>query len=304
MNKYLLCLLAMAAGSISAQQRVYVSTFGNDANPCNTVSQPCATFQGAISKANAGGTVFALDSADFGPVNINSSVTIDGGEHGAFISTMNTGVQIGANAAIVLRNLSIVLLVGANSVTGISGTLFGQSLTLDHVSVSTVGGNGVQTTTGIQLNLVPNAKVNLKDVNVESMQYGILLSPDAGNPAVPFLATLENVSVYASVNGLSAIDGEMTIRNSSFLGGSLSTGITIGANSSAPVSLIENTRIANSNVGIFATGGQTLRLSNDVISRNGTGINASGGATVISYRNNVFAGNTNDGTSALATSLK
>src|SRR5579859_4476950 len=159
MKKYLLSLLVITAGPIFAQQRVYVSTFGNDANPCTTVSQPCGSFQGAILKAGAGGTVFALDSADFGPVNINSSVTIDGGEHGAFISSSNTAVNIVANATVVLKNLSIVLLVGANSVTGIGGTLFGQTLTLDHVTISTVGGNGVQTTTGIQLNVVPNAQV-------------------------------------------------------------------------------------------------------------------------------------------------
>src|SRR6478752_2955435 len=63
------------APSATPQMRTYVSGLGSDANPC-TVSAPCQTFQRALAMTVAGGTIFVLDSANYGPVTINKAVTI------------------------------------------------------------------------------------------------------------------------------------------------------------------------------------------------------------------------------------
>jgi hypothetical protein len=106
----------MAAGiPLSAGNKVYVATFGNDANPCTTFSQPCATFTGAISKAGPDGDVLALDAGDFEPISISTPITIDGGAHGAFATRNgNSGtvaVSLGqfADGPVILLNISIVI---------------------------------------------------------------------------------------------------------------------------------------------------------------------------------------------------
>ncbi len=118
-------------------------------------------------------------------------------------------------------------------------------------------------------------------------------------------ANLQNVVIQAARggSGFSALDISVTVRNSSVGGGGFfGTGIVLASSVTSPVSLIDNTQVLNCGTGIFLHSG-TLRLSNAVITGNTTGINTTGG-TLISFRNNVFAGNGTDGAPALTSSLK
>src|SRR5258708_11270014 len=94
MKDRLFCtFLLIATGTpLSAGSKVYVATFGNDGNPCNTFSQPCATWGGAISRAGSSGVVLALDSGDFVPIDISPPIVIDGGAHGAFATGSRLGI--------------------------------------------------------------------------------------------------------------------------------------------------------------------------------------------------------------------
>src|SRR4029079_10975769 len=66
-------LLAQAPG----QARTYVSGSGSDNNPC-TLLQPCNTLQGALAKTAPGGQINTLDSANYGYVTIDKTVSIVG----------------------------------------------------------------------------------------------------------------------------------------------------------------------------------------------------------------------------------
>src|SRR5690242_10602964 len=57
------------------QMRTYVSGTGNDSNPCSTTA-PCRTFARALTLTQAKGEIYVLNSADYGPVTINKSVSI------------------------------------------------------------------------------------------------------------------------------------------------------------------------------------------------------------------------------------
>lgn len=314
MTNRMLCLLGLlAAGQLlSAGNKVYVATFGNDGNPCNTFSQPCATWGGAISKAGASGVVLALDSGDFGSMNINQPIVVDGGAHGAFAtgSGQIVGISIGqfAHGPVILRNISVVIdPPSGNSVsdTGIVVELQGGSLVLDHVSV-TVGPDSFETSSaeGIFIGAVAGVPVDLKDVTISGVFRGIDIANLAANPTAPVNALLQNVSVSASQIGIDAIEAGVTVRNSSFRGAGFSTtGINLFAASSSPVSTLDSSQVTNNAPGISVHGG-TLRLFNNVISGNTTGITTSGGGTVISFRNNAFSGNGTDGSPLLSTSLK
>src|SRR4029079_1111985 len=95
--------------SVAPQMRTYVSGMGNDANPC-TVSLPCQTFQTALALTTPGGTIFVLDSANYGPVTINKAITITSeGATAGVLATSGVGITIsaGANDVINLRGLEI-----------------------------------------------------------------------------------------------------------------------------------------------------------------------------------------------------
>ena len=69
----LACLLATAPAN--ARARVFVASYGNDSNPCS-FGAPCRNFQQAVDVVDPGGEVTAIDSAGFGPISINKSVSI------------------------------------------------------------------------------------------------------------------------------------------------------------------------------------------------------------------------------------
>src|SRR6266567_9006067 len=72
------CLLLNALPAHALNDRSWVSRAGSDASAC-TIGAPCATFNGALAKTNAGGLINCLDAGDFGGggFTIAKSITID-----------------------------------------------------------------------------------------------------------------------------------------------------------------------------------------------------------------------------------
>src|ERR1700749_2323820 len=103
--------LAWAAPAQAKATRTWVSGTGDDVNPCS-LTAPCKTFAGAISKTAASGEIDALDPGGVGNVTINKSITLDGTTGAGFGSILASGVSAiiinaGANDTVVLRNLSL-----------------------------------------------------------------------------------------------------------------------------------------------------------------------------------------------------
>src|SRR6187399_2663715 len=100
----------------AAIQRTFVSTEGNDANPC-TRAQPCRNFAAAIANTLAGGEVVALDSGGYGTFSVNKEITVAGapGAHVAITAFSGNAVTVnaGVDDTVVLRNLYL---------TGLGGT--------------------------------------------------------------------------------------------------------------------------------------------------------------------------------------
>ena len=91
--------------------RVFVASYGSDSNPCS-FTQPCRTFQAAVTAVLAGGEVTAIDSAGFSPMTINKAVTITsppGIEAGIAPSAGGTAITIAAGPTdvVVLRGLTL-----------------------------------------------------------------------------------------------------------------------------------------------------------------------------------------------------
>src|SRR6516225_2264800 len=130
----LACSLGTAPAN--ARARVFVASYGNDSNPCTFLS-PCRNFQQAVNVVDAGGEVTAIDSAGFGPISIDKSVTITspaGVEAGIAAAAGGTAVSInlpadGQNHTVVLSGLTIA---GNNS--AYYGIYFGSGQQLEIIN--------------------------------------------------------------------------------------------------------------------------------------------------------------------------
>ena len=100
-------LLAVAA---SAAPLTYISSTGDNANPCSRTA-PCRTFAGALSKTDANGDLVVLDSGVYGPLYINKSVRVTAvgvyAGTGLAVTSVAAIVSIGPSDVVVLRGLNI-----------------------------------------------------------------------------------------------------------------------------------------------------------------------------------------------------
>lgn len=90
-----------------AASQSWVASNGTDptgplaANPCS-FSKPCRTLQAAHDWTEAGGTVFCIDDAAYGPLKITKSITIDCHNKTAVISPPSPGLLGMAKAAVLI----------------------------------------------------------------------------------------------------------------------------------------------------------------------------------------------------------
>ncbi len=137
---------ALLAGAAHAQLfRAYLSSAGNDANPC-TLPSPCRLLPAALATIAEGGEIWVLDSANYNAatVNITKSVNIlavpgvlgsleaTGG--GPAISIATAGVKVS------LRNLMIV--PGTGGTSGIVMTS-GAKLTVERCLIANLPQYGI-----------------------------------------------------------------------------------------------------------------------------------------------------------------
>ncbi len=119
--------LLIAPLSVQAQLfRAYLSSTGNDANPC-TLPQPCRLLQQALLAVANGGEIWMLDSANYNTttVTIGKSVSILAvpGAVGSVVATGGVAIHITAGGLkIALRNLVVVPLPASGATWGIGMT--------------------------------------------------------------------------------------------------------------------------------------------------------------------------------------
>ncbi len=107
--------------------RAYLSSTGNDTNPC-TLQQPCRLLPTALNAMQDGGEIWMLDSANYNnaTVNITKSATILAvpGAVGSVVGTAGANAITIATAGIkvTLRNLVLAPLPGVSSPYGVEVT--------------------------------------------------------------------------------------------------------------------------------------------------------------------------------------
>jgi len=251
--------------------RVFVASYGNDSNPCTFLS-PCKTFQQAIDVVATGGEVTAIDSAGFGPMSINKSVSIVGNGQAGIVATCNSCagvfVNAGPNDQVNLRGL---IIEGAG--TGNTGVQYGigASLSIENCVIRGF------TFAGIYQITQANSVLLVSDTFISDSlsATGIFIAPSGGNTTI----VINRVSVTNHKDGLVSVaagTSKLTVRDSLFSNNS-NNGINLSPTGFNVVQATFN-RVemdSNGDDGILVSGGSSTGTVNATVSESVASGNAS-----------------------------
>jgi hypothetical protein len=294
-------LLFFSASPVMAQNVLWVSPSGSDANVCSQTS-PCGTFQGAINKGNVP-QINCVASGSYGTFTITASITIDcgTGNVGTVFDNVSQGNAITINtssaATIVLRHLNLngngVANYGINAQSFSSGTLVVEDCMIhlfgaDGILFAPTGGRGL---------------LQVSNSQIFSNNDGIIVSPASGQIASVTLSQVELIANSFSGLGLTGSGVVAGTMRASVAGENGTDGVFANA-SQVYFTVEESSLIANLSVGIGASSaGTVLNVGASTIGANGTGVKADSGS-IISFGNNQFSANGVDGNFTSTKALK
>ncbi len=305
MNRPLALGLAVAAlipaTAALAAQRTFVASNGNDANVCSLIA-PCRTFATAITHTDPNGELIVLDSAGYGRVTIDRSVTITvppGIYGGLSVFSGTNGIDVATpGVSIVLRGLTI------NGQGGTHGVAFaaGSRLVMESCVIANMSGNGLLvTSTGANVTvndsifrsnaangvaaIVVGVKIGLDNVRSEANgQAGLLLDSGA-------TGTVSRSRLDGNVNGANVLASDGTSTTALALSDSVAAdnsnrGVNAFATTGSGTirAFVTNATLSgNANAGLVAdagAGSKTLAsVATSTISGNGTGVLVAGGTS-------------------------
>jgi hypothetical protein len=165
----LIALLLALPSTIHAQAtKIFVASFGNDAND-GSRGAPKRNFQNAHDTVAAGGQIVVLDTAGYGALNITKSlaVTVPPGVNGfVTVTANNLGITIHAGISDVVTLRGLIVEGGGSRTTVTPGSGYG-------ISVSSVGA------------------LTLHDCTVRNFYVGLIFSATSTN-------TIPRLSMYNS----------------------------------------------------------------------------------------------------------
>lgn len=287
----LLCAALVAgfsSGAFAQATRTWVSGVGDDVNPCSRTA-PCKTFAGAISKTADKGEISVLDPGGFGVVTITKGITINGtGTLAGILSAGSPGAITVNDVNAAVPNSSVVIIrdVSMNGAgTGTSGVrlLSGKTVMVDHCWIYGMTSRGID----VSKTSAGNLKV-LNTVIENCGEDGIHMTTTAAQ----ILATVNNTDIMncagdgieGAANVLLALANTRITHNGN---GVRTTGAGCQFN-------IDDIFVAYSGVGLQASAGSTLRVSDSIIAQNATGVSLNGG-TIDSFQGNSLMGNPTPG---------
>jgi hypothetical protein len=291
-------LPALAAGV----QRTFVAHDGLDANPCS-ITLPCRAFAAAMAQTSAGGEIIVLDSAGYGPVTIDKSISIiaPAGIYAGVSNGAGNGIVVNAPGGnVVLRGLDINGL-GTSSGSGILHQA-AASLVIDHCTVTGFGNSFTQV--GIAINAGP---VTISDTVVKNNLFGgVAVRGTDPDPANFVRATILRSRIeangsafgFASDAGVAVLGGALVTVEDSVAVGNFRGFSACGSGAGEPlggVLSIDRSLADRNTVGVFVAPNAVacaVRVSNSTITNSTLyGIEQQGGNVVTSLSNNFVYSN-------------
>ena len=255
-----------ATPSLATQQRSFVASNGVDSNPC-TITAPCRSFAAAIAKTSPNGEVIVLDSAGYGPVTINKSVSIIApqGVYAGVTVASGDGVTVDSPGAIVaLRGLSIN---GQGGNIGIN-VKNASRVHIEGCVISDMASNGILHTT-------PSAELSVLDAIVRNNGgTGIGIAADAS-------IVIDHVrSEHNTFDGfyiVPAVTAAQAVVTDSIFAWNGANGISVDSVTGATTSIdVERSTLSeNAGAGLSANGNsgtEAVVIAHSAIHRNGVGV--------------------------------
>jgi hypothetical protein len=287
-------LTVNSGGTTLPAMRTWVSGTGDDGNDC-TLTAPCLTFAGAISKTAAGGEIDCLDPGGFGVVTITKAITFDcgggeGGQVGSILVAGTPGITINAATTdhVILRNLDIngIVQSGSPGTHGIN-VLQAASVTLENVDIMSFNNaciNLQPTSSHTNLFVFKSVLQNCAGGGVVSVGVGGINRVNVSDSQIK----ISGVGVTAGAN-TQAVIYHSTVSNNA--GGGV-----LANDPAAEVSIDLSTVSSNQVFGVHSTNSAIVRMSNSSVAfNNGTGLLADASGQILTWQNNWVAGNTTDG---------
>ena len=285
-------LLAPAA---NAGFRAYLSSTGNDANPC-TLPAPCRLLPAALTAVDAGGEVWMLDSANYNTtsVNIDKSVSILAipGAVGSLValSTLSPAVTIGGAGLVVsFRNLVFVPFPGASGGDGIQVHVASKVL-VENSLFANLPGVGISS---------QNGTVRVVNSILRNITQSGIRAQDGSNVAV---AGTQILDCGAGVSSLSNSSPSVVSVSDSLITGANNGvwALSTGGGGSARAIVTRTTLDGNSSglvAGTPAGGTAVVQVSGSMINGGTWAWDVSGGgSSVVTLGNNHFANAIGTGT--------
>ena len=272
-------------------QRAFVSSNGNNANVATNcaVTAPCKTFAGALPVVATNGEIVALDTAPYGSVTLDRSISLTAapGVYAGISVFAGAGITIATpGISVVLRGITIN---GQGGAIGINMTA-GAALSVENCVIANFqGGAGILVIGPMQVRIV-NTLIRDSDTGIQ-LQAGAtavisgskFLSVGGGGIGIDIAnITATTTSAYVSDTIVSGFS-QAGIRSISDTAGG------------AGQIYITRSTVTNNNLGVssVASGGgiSSVTISDSMVAGCSTGLIASGAGTLQSMGNNNLSGN-------------
>jgi hypothetical protein len=227
----------VATGASAGVFRAFLSSTGNDGNPCS-LTAPCRLLPAALAAVVDGGRITMLDSANYniGQVNITKSVTIDanpGGSAGVAAIGADAIYINTANVKVALRNL-VILNYDGNGLNGVDFTQ-GAQLDVENCEISNMLLSGISIT-------APGSTVNIRNTVLRGNGDGFYAS------GASIFATLDGVNSHNNTHGVDAGGGaNVTVTNSVLTNNSDAAVVAFAPGGALTVAVVARSTISGPN---------------------------------------------------------
>jgi hypothetical protein len=298
--------IASVSASHAAPKTAFVSGGGTDGYPC-TLAAPCRTIGYALAlAAGSGGTVSCLDAGPY-PENVaaNFSYTVDC--KGVIYTSNLVTFAFSTNQQVTFRNVIFDGAAGGGGAVQITGggRVVFENCTFQNFTASP--GEAVQfapTVAGAHLTITDSVFANN---GIAGSGGGVIVQASGGVTAA---AVIERTQLTGNSYGIaaSATSGGtalVEVRYST-IANSANDGIfAVTSGSTVSIVLEHSASVRNGGNGSNAiNAGAYVSLSDSSVAWNATGLATSGGGLILSYKNNIIAGNLSPGVTPTSFSLQ
>jgi len=209
-------MLTAAGAAAATVQRTFVASYGVDTDPCS-LTKPCRSFGAALPLTNFGGDIVTLDSAGYGPVVIDRSISIIV-PSGVYAGVSVNGAQVdgivvnitGGGGSVYMRGLQISGQGGTNGVR----IQQGGKVIIENSSIANffASGNGHAI---LDNSTSPYTELIVRNTVIRDSDAGIVVDGTTGNKPVTiensFITGIFNAPCIALTDNVNMVVSDTTV---------------------------------------------------------------------------------------------